>query len=130
MKLLNIILSFGVYPSEWVQGLIFPIFKTDCRHWDLILTFMVFNKGSRLTYDKFHINDTEIERFRHYKYLGIMISLNRRFTHAQNDLTGRGQKAFFKLKKVFLNRPCPTTTFQDSFIVHSGFSHFTWPYTF
>ena len=28
VKLFNIILSSGIYPTEWVQGLIFPIYKT------------------------------------------------------------------------------------------------------
>jgi potassium voltage-gated channel Eag-related subfamily H protein 8 len=28
VKLFNIILSSGIYPTEWVQGLIFPICKT------------------------------------------------------------------------------------------------------
>jgi hypothetical protein len=41
----------------------------------------------------------------HYKYLGIMLSLNGRFTQALLDLTRRGQKAFFKLKNIFNNIP-------------------------
>ena len=28
VKVFNIILSSGIYPAEWVQGLIFPIYKT------------------------------------------------------------------------------------------------------
>ena len=28
VKLFNIILSSGIYPTQWVQGLIFPIYKT------------------------------------------------------------------------------------------------------
>jgi hypothetical protein len=47
VKLFNIILSSGIYPTEWVQGLIFPIYKTGdppelkikkkipVRHWVL-----------------------------------------------------------------------------------------------
>ena len=28
VKLFNIILSSGIYPTEWIQGLIFPIYQT------------------------------------------------------------------------------------------------------
>jgi hypothetical protein len=60
---------------------------------------MIFNKGSRLSNVKLYIDKTELEIVRHYKYLGIMLSLNGSFTQALLDLTRRGQKAFFKLKK-------------------------------
>jgi hypothetical protein len=55
---------------------------------------MIFNKGSRLSNVKFYIDKTEFEIVRHYKYLGIMLSLNGSFTQALLDLTRRGQKAF------------------------------------
>jgi hypothetical protein len=67
---------------------------------------MIFNKGSRLSNVKFYIDETELEIVRHYKYLGIMLSLNGSFTQALLDLTRRGQKAFFKLKNIFNNIPC------------------------
>jgi hypothetical protein len=50
---------------------------------------------------KLYIDETELEIVRHYKYLGIMLSLNGSFTQALLDLTRRGQKAFFKLKNIF-----------------------------
>ena len=67
---------------------------------------MIFNKGSRLSNVKFYIDETELEIVRHYKYLGIMLSLNGSFAQALLDLTRRGQKAFFKLKNIFTNIPC------------------------
>jgi hypothetical protein len=51
-----------------------------------------FSKGFRLY--------KLLEIVRHYKYLGIMLSLNGKFTQALLDLTRRGQKAFFKLRKM------------------------------
>jgi hypothetical protein len=67
---------------------------------------MIFNKGSRLSNVKFYIDKTELEIVRHYKYLGIMLSLNGSFTQALPDLTRRGQKAFLKLKNILYNIPC------------------------
>jgi hypothetical protein len=37
---------------------------------------MICNKVSRLSNVKFYIDETELEIVRHYKYLGIMLSLN------------------------------------------------------
>jgi hypothetical protein len=56
---------------------------------------------------KFYIEETELEIVRHYKYLGIMLSLNGSFAQALLDLTRRGQKAFFKLdlNKEILIKP-------------------------
>jgi hypothetical protein len=61
---------------------------------------MIFNKGSRLSNVKFYIDKTELEIVHHYTYLGIMLSLNGRFTQALLNLTRRGQKDFFKLKNI------------------------------
>ena len=67
---------------------------------------MIFNKGSRLSNVKCYIDEAELEIVRHYKYLGIMPSLNGSFAQALLDLTRRVQKAFFKLKNIFINIPC------------------------
>ena len=82
-----------------------------CKSWGLEINYtkskvMIFNNGSRLSNVKFFIDETELEIVRHYKYLGIMLSLNGKFTQALLDLTRRGQKAFFKLKNIFNNIPC------------------------
>ena len=67
---------------------------------------MIFNKGSRLSNVKFYIDEAELVIVRHYRNLGIMLSLSGSFTQALLDLTRRGQKAFFKLKNTFNNIPC------------------------
>jgi hypothetical protein len=66
---------------------------------------MIFNKGSRLSNVKFYIDEAELVIVRHYRNLGIMLSLSGSFTQALLDLTRRGQKAFFKLKNTFNNIP-------------------------
>ena len=66
---------------------------------------MIFNKGSRLSNVKLYIDKTDLEIVCHYKYLGIMLSLNGSFSQALLDLTRRGQKTFFKLKNIFNNIP-------------------------
>ena len=70
-----------------------------CKSWGLEINYtkskvMIFNKGSRLSNFKFYIDKTELEIVRHYRYLGIMLSLNGSFTQALPDLTRRGQKVF------------------------------------
>jgi hypothetical protein len=87
--------------SESQEGLQNCLNKTwgYCKSWGLEINYtkskvMIFNKGSRLSNVKFYIDETELEIVRHYKYLGIMLSLNGSFTQALLDLTRRGQKAF------------------------------------
>jgi hypothetical protein len=55
---------------------------------------MIFNKGSRLSNVKFYIDEAELVIVRHYRNLGIMLSLSGSFTQALLDLTRRGQKPF------------------------------------
>jgi hypothetical protein len=89
--LLNIFFSLKkifddlVLLSESQEGLQNCLNKTweYCKRWGLEINYtkskvMIFNKGSRLSNVKFYID----EIVRHYKYLGIMQSLNGSFTQA------------------------------------------------
>ena len=55
---------------------------------------MIFNKGSRLSNVKFYIDETELEIVRHYKYLGIMLSLNGALLKLYSTLQGEVKKPF------------------------------------
>ena len=70
-----------------------------CKSWGLEINYtqskvMIFNKGSRLSNVKCYIDKTELEIVRHYKYLGIMLSLKGSFTQAYLTLQGEVKKPF------------------------------------
>jgi hypothetical protein len=74
-----------------IKSKIYPRVLGYCKSWGLEINYtkskvMIFNKGSRLSNVKFYIDETELEIVRHYKYLGIMLSLNGSFTQALLDL--------------------------------------------
>ena len=65
---------------------------------------MIFNKLGRLYGNyNFYINDIRLEVLREYKYLGIVCSINGKFSAALSDLMNRGQKAYFKFCSLFKN---------------------------
>ena len=55
---------------------------------------MIFNKGSRLSNVKFYIDEAELEIVRHYKYLGIMLSLKEALLKLYSTLQGEVKKPF------------------------------------
>ena len=65
---------------------------------------MIFNKAGRLYGNSnFYINNAELEIVREYKYLGIICSINGRFSAVISFLMKRGQKAYFKFCNLFKN---------------------------
>jgi hypothetical protein len=64
---------------------------------------MIFNKGSRLSNVKFYIDETELEIVRHYKYLGIMLSLNGSFTIIELNHRHRGDNLYVSVLIIQVN---------------------------
>ena len=52
----------------------------------------------------YYINNIKLDIVREYKYLGIVCSINGRFTAAISDLMKRHQKACFKFCSLFNQR--------------------------
>ena len=61
----------------------------------------------------FYINDIRREVIREYKYLGIVCSINGKFSAALSDLMNRGQKAYFKFCSLFKNASSSVRTTVD-----------------
>ena len=87
--------------SESQEGLQNCLNKTwgYCKSWGLEINYtkskvMIFNKGSRLSNVKFYIDETELEIVRHYKYLGIMLSLNEALLKLYSTLQGEVKQPF------------------------------------
>ena len=61
---------------------------------------MIFNKTGRLIRRSFHINGTQLENVRSYKYLGFKLTPSGEIRSGLQDLRDRGFKAFMKLKST------------------------------
>ena len=79
-----------------------------CKNWELQVNLdkskiVVFNKGNRMTTEKFYFEDTLLENVKSYTYLGVEFTINGSFTNAQKILLGKANKATFQLLKVINN---------------------------
>jgi hypothetical protein len=79
-----------------------------CLEWDMDINTnktktMIFNNGGRVGQDKFRYGNTNVEQCKNYKYLGLMLQSNGKFTECYRNLYHRGLKAMFKLTKSFEN---------------------------
>lgn len=61
---------------------------------------MVFNKTGKKLKINLKWKDEVIESTQTYKYLGLLIHCNGRFTAAQDNLSQRAAKGFYKLRKI------------------------------
>ena len=59
---------------------------------------MIFNKTGRLFRNKFHLNGSELENVRSYKYLGFLFTPSGEIKSGLHDLRDRAFKAFMKLR--------------------------------
>ena len=58
-----------------------------------------FNKSGKKSNSRFHINGTDVEEVREYKYLGVYVSSTGSFTEAKKQLLNVATKAFYGLKR-------------------------------
>ena len=92
-----------------------------CESWCLNVNYekskvMIFNKAGRLYGNSnYYINNIKLEVVRQYKYLGIICSVNGRFSAAISDLMKRGHKAYFKFCSLFKNASPSVNTMIHTF---------------
>ena len=80
-----------------------------CESWCLNVNYekskvMIYNKVGRLYGNSnYYVNNIKLEVVRGYKYLGIICSVNGRFSAAISELMKRGQEDYYKLCSLFKN---------------------------
>lgn len=85
--------------------------RSFCNDWDMEINInktkvLIFGKYRKPLNEEFTFQNKRIEVVESYKYLGIMINRNGRFSDAIKDLYNRSLKAMFKLTKTFKSE-CP-----------------------
>ena len=84
------------------------ILEKYCSDWCMKVNIkktkiMIFNKAGRKIQFKFTFQNSIIECVSSYKYLGTYFSTSGSFTFGRTELYNKALKAFYKLKKDFLN---------------------------
>jgi hypothetical protein len=83
-----------------------------CSKWNLKVNtkkskILKFSGNGHKCTEKFYLNDNLPENVQKYKYLGIELSASCTFTHSEDNLVQRAQKAPFKLKACIGNEMNP-----------------------
>ena len=96
--------------STSAEGLQERISKLEkyCSDWCLNVNIkktkiITFNKAGRKIQSKFTFQNNNIECVSSYKYLGTYFSASGSFSIGRTELYNKALKAFYKLKKDFLN---------------------------
>ncbi len=77
-----------------------------CNDWGLIVNtdkskVMVFNTKNSIISTNILYNNMKLEDVTSYKYLGLLLHISGKYTHAKQDLSDRSHKAMFKLMSCF-----------------------------
>ena len=77
-----------------------------CDKWGLEINIkkskvLIFNNTGKLSNSQFVYKNVKLENIKKYTYLGVTFTASGTFSDAKQDLTKKGLKALFKVKKMF-----------------------------